>query len=108
MKFIAGRGKARGLTRFARGPFLSIKKLGAHSLALISYGFTTGGFPNDIRKLTGGLSCGNNRGRLNRLGAGTAVQHSLYLAVVAGFLGTIIAGVVRNMIMTRAGAGPDT
>jgi hypothetical protein len=30
-----------------------------------------------------------------------------YLAVVAGFLGTIVAGVARNEIMKRSGAGPD-
>jgi hypothetical protein len=30
-----------------------------------------------------------------------------YLAVVAGFLATVIAGVARNEIMKRAGAGPD-
>ena len=30
-----------------------------------------------------------------------------YLAVVAGFLATMIAGVARNEIMKRAGAGPD-
>jgi hypothetical protein len=31
----------------------------------------------------------------------------LYLAVVAGFLGTIVAGLVRNTIMVRSGQGPD-
>jgi hypothetical protein len=30
-----------------------------------------------------------------------------YLAVVAGFLGTMVAGVARNEIMKRSGAGPD-
>jgi hypothetical protein len=30
-----------------------------------------------------------------------------YLAVVAGFLATVIAGVTRNEIMKRSGAGPD-
>jgi hypothetical protein len=30
-----------------------------------------------------------------------------YLAVVAGFLGTIVAGVARNEIMKRSGSGPD-
>ena len=30
-----------------------------------------------------------------------------YLAVVAGFLATVIAGVARNEILKRAGAGPD-
>jgi len=31
----------------------------------------------------------------------------LYLAVAAGFLGTIIAGIVRNTIMVRLGMGSD-
>jgi hypothetical protein len=31
----------------------------------------------------------------------------LYLAVVAGFLGTIVAGIVRNTIMVRSGQGTD-
>jgi hypothetical protein len=30
-----------------------------------------------------------------------------YLAVVAGFLATVIAGVARNEIMKRSGTGPD-
>jgi hypothetical protein len=30
-----------------------------------------------------------------------------YLAVVAGFVGTIVAGVALNEIMKRSGAGPD-
>ena len=30
-----------------------------------------------------------------------------YLAAVAGFLGTVIAGVARNEIMKRSGTGPD-
>lgn len=54
------------------------------------------------------LIVGTIVGALIGLALGPFVQHSLYLAIVAGFLGTIIAGVVRNMIMTRAGAGPDT
>jgi hypothetical protein len=31
----------------------------------------------------------------------------LYLAVAAGFLGTIIAGIARNTIMVRLGMGSD-
>ena len=31
----------------------------------------------------------------------------LYLAVVAGFLATVIAGFARNEIMKRSGTGPD-
>jgi uncharacterized membrane protein YeaQ/YmgE (transglycosylase-associated protein family) len=33
--------------------------------------------------------------------------HGFYLAVVAGLLGTLVAGVARNEIMKRSGAGPD-
>jgi len=36
-------------------------------------------------------------------------SHSLYLAIVAGFVATIIAAVVRNIVMTRiTKVGPDT
>ena len=31
----------------------------------------------------------------------------LYLAVVAGFLGTMVAGGARNTVMRKAGFGPD-
>lgn len=33
--------------------------------------------------------------------------HGFYLAMVAGLLGTLVAGVARNEIMKRSGAGPD-
>lgn len=45
-------------------------------------------------------------GALTGLALG-GVLTGLYLAVAAGFLGTIVAGIVRNTIMVRAGAGPD-
>jgi len=45
-------------------------------------------------------------GALVGLALGGALT-GFYLAVVAGFLGTIVAGVARNEIMKRAGAGPD-
>jgi len=45
-------------------------------------------------------------GALSGLALG-GVLTGLYLAVVAGFLGTIVAGIVRNTIMVRAGVGPD-
>lgn len=45
-------------------------------------------------------------GALTGLALGDVIT-GLYLAVVAGFFGTMIAGVVRNTIMRRAGIGPD-
>ena len=45
-------------------------------------------------------------GALVGLALGGALT-GFYLAVVAGFLGTIVAGVARNEIMKRSGAGPD-
>jgi len=33
--------------------------------------------------------------------------NDLYLAILAGFLATTVAGIVRNRIMTRVGAEPD-
>jgi hypothetical protein len=35
------------------------------------------------------------------------VVDNLYLAMIAGILATIIAGIVRNIIMTRVGTGPE-
>ena len=45
-------------------------------------------------------------GALVGLALGGALT-GFYLAVVAGFLGTIVGGVARNEIMKRSGAGPD-
>lgn len=45
-------------------------------------------------------------GALTGLALGGTLS-GLYLAVVAGFLGTIVAGIARNEIMKRSGAGPD-
>ena len=45
-------------------------------------------------------------GALVGLALGGALS-GFYLAVVAGFLGTIVAGVARNEIMKRSGASPD-
>ena len=45
-------------------------------------------------------------GALVGLALGGALT-GFYLAVVAGFLATVIAGVARNEIMKRAAAGPD-
>ena len=45
-------------------------------------------------------------GALVGLALGGALT-GFYLAVVAGFLATVIAGVARNEIMKRAGAGSD-
>jgi hypothetical protein len=39
---------------------------------------------------------------------GSVFPHSLYLGIVAGFLATIISGLVRNALMTRVTrVGPD-
>ena len=55
------------------------------------------------------LLVGTAVGALAGWALGSMFPHALYLAIVAGFLATIIAGVVRNTIMTRvAGVGPDT
>ena len=45
-------------------------------------------------------------GALTGLALGGTLS-GFYLAVVAGFLGTIVAGIARNEIMKRSGAGPD-
>jgi len=45
-------------------------------------------------------------GALTGLALGGTLS-GFYLAVVAGFLGTIVAGVARNEIMKRSGSGPD-
>src|SRR5262245_58109569 len=45
-------------------------------------------------------------GALVGLALGGALT-GFYLAVVAGFLATLISGVARNEIMKRSGAGPD-
>jgi hypothetical protein len=45
-------------------------------------------------------------GALTGLALGGTLS-GFYVAVVAGFLGTIVAGVARNEIMKRSGAGPD-
>lgn len=53
------------------------------------------------------LLVGTAVGALVGLGLGTSVG-ALTLAVIAGFLGTIIGVVVRNFILSRgAGLGPD-
>jgi hypothetical protein len=45
-------------------------------------------------------------GALTGLALGGTLS-GLQLAVVAGFVGTIVAGIVRNTIMRRAGFGPN-
>ena len=55
------------------------------------------------------LLVGTVVGALAGWALGSFFPHSLYLGIVAGFLATIIAAVVRNTIMTRiTTAGPDT
>jgi hypothetical protein len=47
-------------------------------------------------------------GALTGLGLGSVFGNQLYLAILAGFLGTIIGGIARNFIMARgSGAGSD-
>jgi hypothetical protein len=53
------------------------------------------------------LLVGTVVGALTGLIVGGGIE-ALYLAILAGFLGTIIAGIVRNFIMVRgSGVGPD-
>jgi hypothetical protein len=53
------------------------------------------------------LLVGTAVGAVTGLGVGTALG-SLSLAILAGFLGTIVGAVVRNLIVSRgAGMGPD-
>jgi low temperature requirement protein LtrA len=48
-------------------------------------------------------------GALTGLGLGSFFGNQLYLAILAGFLGTIIGGIARNFIMARgSGAGSDS
>ena len=50
------------------------------------------------------LFVGTVVGALVGLALGGVVSHPLLLAIIAGFLGTIIAGVVRNTVMKSFGA----
>jgi hypothetical protein len=52
------------------------------------------------------LIVGTAVGALTGLGIGGLVS-DLYLAMIAGILATIIAGIVRNTIMTRMGVEPE-
>ena len=55
------------------------------------------------------LIVGTVVGALTGLGLGSFFGNQLYLAILAGFLGTIIGGMARNFIMARgSGAGSDT
>ena len=55
------------------------------------------------------LLVGTVVGALTGLGLGSFFTNQWYLAIVAGFLGTIIAGIARNVIVARgAGVGPDS
>jgi tellurite resistance protein TehA-like permease len=54
------------------------------------------------------LIVGTVVGALTGLGLGSFFGNQLYLAILAGFLGTIIGGMARNFIMARgSGAGPN-
>jgi tellurite resistance protein TehA-like permease len=55
------------------------------------------------------LLVGTVVGALTGLGLGSFFANQWYLALVAGFLATIIAGIVRNVFIARgAGLGPDS
>jgi hypothetical protein len=55
------------------------------------------------------LIVGTVVGALTGLGLGSFFGNQLYLAILAGFLGTIIGGLARNFIMARrSGAGSDS
>jgi uncharacterized membrane protein len=55
------------------------------------------------------LLVGTAVGALAGAALGSFFPHSLYLGIVAGFLATIIAGVVRNWVIKRiTGVGPYT
>jgi small basic protein len=51
------------------------------------------------------LIVGTVVGALTGLGLGSVFGNQLYLAILAGFLGTIIGGIARNFIMARIGSG---
>jgi hypothetical protein len=52
---------------------------------------------------------GTVAGALTALGLGDLFSNQWYLAIVAGFLGTIIAAVLRDFVVRRGGAlGPDS
>ncbi len=54
------------------------------------------------------LLVGTVVGALVGLGLGGSIGNILYLAIVAGFLGTIVAAIARNRIIARgSGIGPD-
>jgi hypothetical protein len=55
------------------------------------------------------LLVGTVVGALSGLGLGDFFSNPWYLALVAGFLGTIVAALVRDFIVRRGGAlGPDS
>lgn len=55
------------------------------------------------------LLVGTVVGALAGWALGSLFPHNLYLGLVAGFLATIVAAMVRNTIMTRVtSVGPDT
>jgi len=53
------------------------------------------------------LLVGTAVGALVGLGLGGIITHPLYLAIIAGLIAIIVAGVVRNTIMTRTSFDPD-
>ena len=47
-------------------------------------------------------------GALVGLGLGGVIAHPLWLGIIAGFLATIVAGVVRNFLVSRGALGPKS
>jgi hypothetical protein len=55
------------------------------------------------------LLVGTVVGALTGLGLGDFLSNQWYLAIVAGFLGTVVAAVLRDFVVRRGGAlGPDS
>jgi hypothetical protein len=68
-----------------------------------------GGQKNDVGQSLDRALGGNRVGALAGLGLGDFFSNQWYLALVAGFLGTIVAALVRDFIVRRGGAlGPDS
>ena len=47
-------------------------------------------------------------GALVGLGLGGLITHPLWLGIISGFLATIVAGIVRNFLVSRGALGPES
>jgi hypothetical protein len=52
------------------------------------------------------LLVGTVVGALVGLGLGGVISNSLYLGIISGFVATIVAGMIRNLMVTRGALGP--